>query len=105
MPPETLTQDSATIQWRVSALQYGPELYRVLYGNSSDTDMTSANVSSGNDITRTDFVVSVKLGGLEFNTMYHYSVEAINSAGSVQSDVLIFTTTGLRKSGREGVSE
>lgn len=108
MPPETLTQDSATIQWRVSALQYGPEVYRVLYSNTSSTELSflSENVSSGNDITLTDFVMSVKLMGLEVNTLYYYQVETINTAGSVlsdvcTSDVCTFTTTDLRKSGRE----
>ena len=99
----TLDQDSAAIQWRVSALQYGPETYRVFYDNSLSTcamlSLVSESVSSGEDISRTDFVLLVELEGLQVNTTYYYQVEASNVAGTVLSPIGSFIT---RKSQEKG---
>lgn len=97
-PSNRLSQDSATIQWRVRALQYTPELYSVLYG-TSESNLTSATapVPSGDDITRVNFDLSVELEDLEVTTTYYYQVEAENTVGVALSAISSFTTTGLRK--------
>ena len=99
----TLAQDSAAIQWRISALQYGPETYRVFYDNSLSTcamlSLVSESVSSGEDISRTDFVLLVELEGLQVNTTYYYQVEASNVAGTVLSPIGSFTTCKSQEKG------
>ena len=100
----TLAQDSAAIQWRVSALQYGPETYRVFYDNSllstcAMLSLVSESVSSGEDISRTDFVLFVELEGLQVNTTYYYQVEASNVAGTVLSPIGSFTTCKSQEKG------
>ena len=65
----------------------------MLYGTSEDNlASASADVSSGNSITRTDFVLSVELEGLEVNTMYYYVVEANNTVSVALSPINSFTT-------------
>ena len=95
----TLAQDSAAIQWRVPALQYGPETYRVFYDSTCTLSLVSESVSSGEDISRTDFVLFVELEGLQVNTTYYYQVEASNVAGTVLSPIVSFTTCKSQEKG------
>jgi phosphodiesterase/alkaline phosphatase D-like protein len=54
-------------------------------------------VASGDDITLTDFELSVELAGLEVTTTYYYRVVVNNTVGVAESMVSSFTTTDLRK--------
>ena len=95
---ETLSSDSATIQWRVVAIQYAPEVYTVVYGTTeSSLTSTSDQVSSGEDTTRTNFELSMELTGLQDNTTYYYQVVVNNTEGVAESPISSFTTTDLRK--------
>ena len=95
----TLAQDSAAIQWRVSALQYGPETYRVFYDSTCTLSLVSESVSSGEDISQTNFVLLVELEGLQVNTTYYYQVKASNVAGTVLSLIGSFTTCKSQEKG------
>ena len=89
----------ATVEWRVAALSYDPEEYTVLYGTSeAELFLQSDSVPSGDDITRTNFDLSVELSGLDVSTTYYYRVQANNSVSSTLSAVRFFTTTDLRES-------
>ena len=96
--PTAISHNAATIQWRVAALSYDPEEYRVLYGTSEmDLFLQSDGVPSGDVITRTAFDLSVELQGLSPTTRYHYRVQASNSARSTGSNIQTFTTTEPRE--------
>ena len=91
-----------TIQWTVTSISYDTETYIVEYGTASNSiTSTSSPVSSGNDITRTNFMLSVELSGLTRDTQYYYQVVASNTAGSTTSAApqLTFNTTELGKNG------
>ena len=93
----SITHNIATIQWTVTSLSYGPETYVVQYGRDmNNLDKTSSMETSGGDITRTNFNLSVGLTGLQLLTTYYYRVIAMNDASGVtQSDIGTFNTTGL----------
>ena len=92
-----IRDDTTTIQWRVTSLTYDPETYVVEFGTGmSNLDQTSSMVTSGNDITRQNFVLSVLLEGLVPSTQYFYRVMIRNRAGEVRTpsgQPLTFTTT------------
>ena len=92
-----ITHNSATIQWTVTALSYGPETYVVQYGTDmNNLNQTSSIETSGDDITRTNFDLSIDLTGLEMITTYYYSVISMNDASGVtQSYTETFNTTFL----------
>ena len=70
----------------MTSIAYDPETYIVQYGTASDSlTSTSSTVSSGNAITRTNFMLSVELTGLTRDTLYYYQVVATNTAGSTTS--------------------
>ena len=87
----------ATIQWTVTSLSYGPETYVVQYGKDmNNLNETSSMETSGGDITRTNFYLSVGLTSLQISTTYYYRVIAMNDGiGVTQSDIGTFNTTGL----------
>ena len=60
--------------------------------------LESETVSSGDDITRTDFDLSVELTNLTITTMYYYRVQANNTVNATLSALQSFTTTDLRES-------
>ena len=96
-----VTHNSATIQWTVTSLAYGPEMYIVHYGTDmNNLDQTSATVSSGGDITMVNFDLSIQLTGFQLMTQYFYRVVATNAAntgGGMTPSVMVgtFNTTGL----------
>ena len=80
----------------MTSIAYDPETYIVQYGTASNSlTSTSPTVSIGNDITRTNFMLSVELTGLTRDTLYYYQVEATNTAGSTTS-AATFMTPGQR---------
>ena len=95
-----ITHNTAIIQWTVTSLAYGPEMYRVQYGTDmNNLDQTSNMISSGGDITRMNFDLSIQLTGLEMMTQYFYLVVAANSAnagGGMTPSVVVgtFNTSG-----------
>ena len=93
----SLTHNSATIQWTVTSLSYGPETYVVQYGTDmNNLNQTSSMETSGDDITRTNFDLSVGLTGLCLLTTYYYRVLAMNDgSGATQSGTGTFNTTFL----------
>ena len=101
----TLRDVTATIQWRVTSLTYDPETYVVEYGtdrNNLNLNTAGTIVTSGGDITLENFIRSVQLNNLVFNTDYYYRVVATNSAGSTrtpsgQMQPQTFTTTNQCK--------
>ena len=101
----TLRHDTATIQWRVTSLSYDPETYVVEYGTDMDNlnlNTAGTMVTSGGDITLENFIRSVQLNDLVFNTDYYYRMVATNSAGSTrtpsgQMQPKTFTTTNQCK--------
>ena len=83
----------------MASIAYDPETYIVQYGTASNSlTSTSPTVSSGNDNTRTNFMLSVELTGLTLDTLYYYQVMATNTAGSTTSTAppATFMTSGLR---------
>ena len=93
-----ITHNSAIIQWTVTSLAYGPEMYKVAYGTVvGNHNHTSSMVTSGNDITRTNFSLNVRLSGLDMMTTYYYHVIAMNSGGGMTPSAVIgtFNTSGL----------
>ena len=92
-----ITHNSATIQWTVTSLSYGPETYVVQYGTDmNNLKQTSSMETSGDDITRTNFDLSVGLTGLRLLTTYYYRVLAMNDgSGVTQSGTETFNTTLL----------
>ena len=96
---DSITHNSATIQWTVISIAYGPEMYVVMYGTNMNTlDQTSSmTATSGNDINRVNFMLSVGLTGLEMMTTYYYRVVAMNGDDRITpSDIIAsFNTSGL----------
>ena len=83
----------------MTSIAYDPETYIVQYGTASNSlTSTSSEVSSGNDIARTNFMFSVELIGLTLDTLYYYQVVATNTAGPTTSadPPATFMTSGLR---------
>ena len=93
----SLTHNSATIQWTVTSLSYGPETYVVQYGTGmNNLNQTSSMNNSGGDITTTNFDLSVGLTGLDMITTYYYRVLVMNDgSGVTQSGTGTFNTTFL----------
>ena len=94
-----VTHNSATIQWTVTSLAYGPEMYVVEYGTDMNSlGQTSAMVSSGGDIMLMNFDLDVSLTNLEMTTQYFYRVVAANDGSSVTTSEVVgtFNTSGLR---------
>ena len=78
--------------------QYAPEVYTEVYGTTeSSLTSTSDQISSGEDITRTNFELSMELTGLQDNTRYYYQVVVNNTEGVAESSISSFNTTDLRK--------
>ena len=70
----------------------------VVYGTDmSNLNQTSSMVTSGNEITQTNFNLNVRLSGLNMMTIYYYRVVAVNSgSGVTQSEVIgVFNTTDI----------
>jgi hypothetical protein len=92
------THSTATIEWRVSRINYTPESYSVEYGTSSRLlEFETTSIESGSDITITNQIYSVDIRDLSFNTTYYYQVVASNSFGSTYSSVKSFVTVSLSK--------
>ena len=97
-PPEGLFHNRVTVQWLVRSLSYGPEAYTVLYrAAGADTYLGSEVVTSGADITLTNFSLSVELMDLNVSTEYEYLLEVNNTVNITSSPVQTFTTTDLRE--------
>ena len=80
----------------MTSLTYDPETYVVEFGTDmSNLDQTSSTVTSGNDITRQNFFLSVLLEGLVPSTQYFYRVMIRNSAGEVRT-CLLYTSPSPR---------
>ena len=69
-------------------MQYGTDI--------NNLNQTSSMETSGGDITRTNFDLSIGLTGLDMFTTYYYRVISMNDGSDVtQSDIGTFNTTGL----------
>ena len=91
-----ITHNSATIQWTVSSLVYGPEVYVVMYGTSGNhLEHSSSAVIGGNDTVNFLRSGRIELSELDMATMYYFQVVANNSAGSTRGETVSFTTSGL----------
>ena len=92
------THSTATIEWRMSRINYTPESYSVQYGTRSTLlELETMSIESGSDVTITNRIYSVDIRGLTFNTTYYYQVTASNSFGSTYSSVKSFVTVSLSK--------
>ena len=93
----TLGDDSTTIQFTVSSLTYDPETYIVQYGTSmGNLNQMSSMETSGTDLDRTSFTLTIALMNLVPSTEYFYRVVATNSDSSTETpsgQPLSFTTT------------
>ena len=67
------------------------------YGTGmNNLNQTSSMETSGDDITRINFDLSVGLTGLDIITTYYYRVIAMNDgSGVTQSDIGTFNSTSL----------
>ena len=98
-PSEYLFDNRSRVQWLVSSITYDPESYVVQYRPFESTCscsimyMNSAQITSGPNITRVNFLLSVNLSDLVPGTTYEYRVIANNSAGTTISGTRHFTTT------------
>ena len=73
------SNDSVTIQWKVSTIAYTPETYFIEYGTAVDQlNMPSSKQESGPSIMVQDRVYSIELTGLQPWTTYYYRVVATN---------------------------
>ena len=92
-----LGDDTATIQFTVTSLTYDPETYVVQYGASmGNLNETSSMETSGTDLDRTSFTLTIALMNLVPSTEYFYRVVATNSDSSTNTpsgQPLSFTTT------------
>ena len=82
------SNDSVTIQWKVSTIAYTPETYFVECGTAEDELKMCNNFSelvSGPNIGIQDKVYSIELNNLLPQTIYYYRVVATNS-GEHNSD-------------------
>ena len=85
---ESLLHNRSTVQWLVSSITYDQEYYVVQYGLSeSNLNMNSSRITSGPNITRVNFLLSVELSDLMVGTKYYYRVTATNSAGTNSSTI------------------
>ena len=85
---ESLLHSRSTVQWLVSSISYDQEYYVVQYGLSeSNLNMSSSPITSGPNITRVNFLLSVELSDLMVGTTYYYRVTASNSAGTNSSTI------------------
>lgn len=88
----THDEETATISWRIPYIT-SPEMYTVQYGANSDDLSTSTNdISSGNNVSITNQEYSVALEGLLYVTTYYFKVVVTNDVGTVETEVLSFTT-------------
>ena len=98
MTAVNIVHNEATIQWTVSSIAYTPEQYIVLYGlTESSLTQESDMVNSTMDFNSINDTYSVKITGLDYNTVYYYQVRSTNTEGSTNSDVVMFQTTKKRK--------
>ena len=70
----------------------------VVYGIVMDKlNQTSSMVTSGSDITRTNFNLNVHLSGLTTKTTYYYRVVAMNSGSgrTLSAAIQAFNTSAL----------
>ena len=92
----------STVQWLVSSITYDPESYVVQYRPFESTCscsipyMNSSQITSGPNITRDNFFLSVELSDLVPGTTYEYRVIANNSARTTIGGTRYFTTTRTR---------
>lgn len=92
------THSTATIEWRVSTINYTPERYNVEYGISSTIlNGRSDFVQSGSDITIMNNVYSTTITELSSNTTYYYRVVATNSFSSTATSQNTFVTVAIRE--------
>lgn len=87
----THDEQTANIGWRIPYFT-SPEIYTVQYGPNSDDLSISTSIASGNNITLTNQEYSVTLPGLLYVTTYYFKVVVTNDVGSVETEVLSFTT-------------
>ena len=99
-PSEYLLDNRSTVQWLVSSITYDPESYVVQYRPFESTCscsipyMNSSQITSGPNITRDNFFLSVELSDLVPGTTYQYRVIANNSARTtIGGNTHRFTTT------------
>ena len=87
----THDEETATISWRIPYFT-SPEVYTVEYGLNSDDLLSSISIASENNITLTNQDYSVTLEGLLYVTTYYFKIVVTNDVGSVETEVLSFTT-------------
>ena len=98
MTAVNIVHNEATIQWTVTSITYTPEQYIVLYGlTESSLTQESDMVNGTMDFNSINDTYSVKITGLDYNTVYYYQVRSTNTEGSTNSDVVMFQTTKKRK--------
>ncbi|XP_064386408.1 uncharacterized protein LOC135334957 isoform X2 [Halichondria panicea] len=91
-----VNHQSASFEWVVMTVAYDNESYIVTYGlDSNDLSIFSATQPGSSDISLTNSVYSISVGGLQVKTRYYYRVVSTNSAGSTQSELATFNTTGV----------
>jgi len=97
-PPElqkdvTTTRYSVNISWVIPSIIFDQESYTVQYGNDLTMLLyTSEIVQGDNDTNILDGMFSVSITELTPFTTYYYTVNATNSIGSTNSDVMSFRT-------------
>ena len=75
----------AIIRWRVPRITYVPELYRIIYGEVTESPailLASEIVAGTTNLTSIDDEYSVVVRNLGPNTRYRYSISASNVLGS-----------------------
>ena len=73
------SNDSVTIQWKVSTIAYTPEMYFIEYGLAVDKlNMQSSKQETGPNIMVQDRVYSIELTDLQTWTTYYYHIVATN---------------------------
>ena len=93
-----ILHNEATIQWTVTSITYTPEQYIILYGiDESSLTQESDMVNGTMDFNSINDTYSVKITGLDYNTVYYYQVRSTNTEGATNSDVVMFQTTKKRK--------
>lgn len=79
-------------------ISYTPETYTIHYGtDSSSLTQTSTTVHSGIPDSPGTQRFSLTVSGLQENVVYYFRVEAVNSVGSVQSQLGTFMIEDVRK--------
>lgn len=96
----SVVHNAATIVWVVTEIAYTNESYVVRYGTDVNNLLSSSTpVEGGMDFFAVDQQFDTMIGGLELDTKYYFTVDAINSVGTTAAlpPPETFTTLELRE--------